>query len=750
MSKEIRLSVIAETRKYQSEMAKIPGVTQKQAARAALKFEKEMSKAQAKAAAEASKAAKKSGSAWSDAMSTAAGILSADMVKAFVVAVAGVGQEIADLRNELGDLSAATGVSTEALAGLRLAAESSGNSLGPLEGAIRAFPKALADITMGSGEAKIAFEQLGLTAEDAGEMLKDTDAGFRLVVEKLQAVEGTGKRAELATRAFGEAGITLMQVLGDKRIEEFTYVAQRFGTDVGPDAIKAAQAWEANVTLLGYAFDGAKAGIFDATVGTQAFSEAMRFGIKTSVFFAKTLQNVVSSLELLDLLNPARVALDLSDAYGKARTETLLYMQELDMATSTTMSAAGASDGLASRLEEVAEGAAKAAAGIDKIGQAREELVEIGRAAFTAQLTAQEQLLVGYSKQLAKIKELEDLTGEQAPDTRAAVELNLATELAALEEQQWKDRMAAIDATEAAQDTARDKRIADAEAEHAAKMEQLAEWRDVSVIAAETISEVLGAHAEARQEREEEQLARQLEQLAELRATRDELAATELAQADKFAARQEQINGMGRADARAAAQEQLDLDKQQHAAAASMAAAQNAGDISRAKGRLKRQRDDVRQAAKAAKQAALLGVAVSTSAAILQAFAMFGPPPSPVGIAAAAAAAATGLTEAAAIRRQKLPAAHSGEFIQPDETLRKVRAGEAILNQRAAADVGGAAGVRALNRGGGQGSIVVQTVVDGRVVAEAVGRQLGRRQGTLDRIVRQGRRPLGQLSPYGG
>ena len=63
MSKEIRLSVIAETRKYQAEMAKIPGVTEKQAARAAIKFEREMSKAQAKAAAQAAKAAKKSGSA---------------------------------------------------------------------------------------------------------------------------------------------------------------------------------------------------------------------------------------------------------------------------------------------------------------------------------------------------------------------------------------------------------------------------------------------------------------------------------------------------------------------------------------------------------------------------------------------------------------------------------------------------------------------------------------------------------------
>jgi len=750
MSKEIRLSVIAETRKYQAEMAKIPGVTEKQAARAAIKFEKEMSKAQAKAAAQAKKAAKKAGSAWSSAMSTAAGILSADMLKSFVGAAATIGQEVADLRNELGDLSAATGVSSGALAGLRLAAEASGNSLGPLEGAVKAFPKALADVAMGTGEAKIAFDQLGLTAEDAGAMLGDTDAAFRDVVERLQSIEGTGKRAELATRAFGEAGITLMQVLGDKRLEEFTYVAQRFGTDVGPAAIKSAHDWEANVTLLGYAFDGAKAGLFDATVGTAAFNDAIKFAIKTGVFWAKAIQNIVGSLDLLDLVIPGRNAADLAESFESARVSTLLYMQELELATSTTTSASAASAGLSAELDEVAEGAGKASSGVDKLAQASDELAKIGRAAFREQLDAQEKLLVGYSEQLARVAELEELTGERAPDTRATIEENQAKALAELDEKLWNERIARINELDAEQDKidqdARDRR----ELDHERKMAQLAEFRDASIAAAELVADIATGITEAREERELEELERQVAHLDKLREERKASADEQDERLAQFAERQKSIDAMESETARRLAQEQLDLDEQEYTEAAALDVAAHKRKIDASKERLKDQRIATRDAAKAAKAAALLSVAVNTSAAVLQAFAMFGPPPSPVGIFSAAAAASAGVFQAAAIRRQKLPTAHSGEFIQPDESIRKVRSGEAILNQRAAADLGGREGIDALNRGAGGGSIVVQSIVDGRVVSEAVARQLARRSGSMDRIMRQGRRPLGQLSPYGG
>lgn len=750
MSKEIRLSVIADTKKYQAAFAEIPGMTDKEAAKAALKLEKRLNKAQERAAKEAAKAAKESASSWGDAMSTAAGMLSADLIKGFVVAVAGIGQEIADLRNELGDLSAATGVSVEALSGLRLAAELSGNSLGPLEGAVRAFPKALADVAMGTGEAKIAFDQLGITAEDAGRMLGDTDAAFRQVVEQLQLVEGTGKRAELATRAFGESGLTLMQVLGDKRLEEFTYIAGRFGTDVGPQAVASAQAWQAQTTMLGLAMDGAKAQIFDATVNTSAFSNAVVGAIAHSVFFTKIATNLKDSFSVWD--NPVERMQNVWEALRRARIQTLLYVQELTMTTETHLKASDTAESLAAGIKAVGDEAGKAAPQISKAEQATAELLKMGQDAFKKQLTAQEALLVGYSEQLAKVEELAEAGGDagDAATTRAAIEINMAKDLADLKQKQEDERLAAIDAAQAKIDANRAKDKADSDEEHADRMAKLGEWRDASVMAAETISLVLTSHAELRQQQQAQELQQELDGLDALRAERGQAEADRLAQGDRFQDRQRQIHQMNKGAARDAAQLQLDLDKQTSEAAANHDAAKRQRQINDAKERIKTQRQDLREAAKLAKAAALLEVAISTSAAILRGFAMFGPPPSPVGIAAAAAATAAGVVQAGAIRREPLPKAHSGEFIQPDEQLRTVRAGEAILNQRAAADLGGAAGVRSLNSGAGAGPIVVQTVVDGRIVAEALGRQLARRQGTADSIIRQGSRPLGQLSPYGG
>ena len=66
-SKDVALNIIADIASYQKGMAKIPGVTQKQAASAALRMQRELSKGQKKAAASASKAAEQSSQAWKTA-----------------------------------------------------------------------------------------------------------------------------------------------------------------------------------------------------------------------------------------------------------------------------------------------------------------------------------------------------------------------------------------------------------------------------------------------------------------------------------------------------------------------------------------------------------------------------------------------------------------------------------------------------------------------------------------------------------
>lgn len=128
-----------------------------------------------------------------------------------------------------------------------------------------------------------------------------------------------------------------------------------------------------------------------------------------------------------------------------------------------------------------------------------------------------------------------------------------------------------------------------------------------------------------------------------------------------------------------------------------------------------------RAAAIADKASAVFGIGVNTAQAIAKAIALFGPPPSPVGIAGITTAGVIGATQAAAVLAQPLPKFHTGTA----EVPALLTPGEAVLNPRAAEAMGRDA-IEALNRGTAQQSGPVTAVVHwnrrslDRVVSETV------------------------------
>ena len=66
--------------------------------------------------------------------------------KAGLGAVKALTQGLADSRNELADTATRTGITAHTLAGLRLAAEGSGLTLGNLSGSLALFPKRMRDM----------------------------------------------------------------------------------------------------------------------------------------------------------------------------------------------------------------------------------------------------------------------------------------------------------------------------------------------------------------------------------------------------------------------------------------------------------------------------------------------------------------------------------------------------------------------------------------------------------------------------
>lgn len=87
-------------------------------------------------------------------------------------------------------------------------------------------------------------------------------------------------------------------------------------------------------------------------------------------------------------------------------------------------------------------------------------------------------------------------------------------------------------------------------------------------------------------------------------------------------------------------------------------------------------------------QAGSIGtIAINTAEAITKAIALFGPPPSPAGVAGIAFASAIGLAQAAAVAAQAPPSFHTGGVIAsnplaPDETMIVARKGEEVRTRQ--------------------------------------------------------------------
>jgi hypothetical protein len=149
-------------------------------------------------------------------------------------------KSLADSRNELIDTSTRTGLTTETIAALRLAAEGSGLELANLATGLQQLPKRMADMARGTGEAKVAFEALGVSVLDSAGELRSSDDVLKESLVLLTGVESSTQQAALATQLFGEAGTGLLQALSGTELESFVEQAALFGISVGPDAAKAA------------------------------------------------------------------------------------------------------------------------------------------------------------------------------------------------------------------------------------------------------------------------------------------------------------------------------------------------------------------------------------------------------------------------------------------------------------------------------------------------------------------------------
>jgi hypothetical protein len=130
--------------------------------------------------------------------------------------VAGLGamtKELLSSGDALAKTSAKLGLSTDALQKYRFAAEQSGIQTRTFDIALQRMTRRVAEARQGSGEAKKALEEMGISLADSGGKAKSTETIFGEVADKMQGMESQSDKVRLAFKLFDAEGVSLVNMM---------------------------------------------------------------------------------------------------------------------------------------------------------------------------------------------------------------------------------------------------------------------------------------------------------------------------------------------------------------------------------------------------------------------------------------------------------------------------------------------------------------------------------------------------------
>ena len=139
-----------------------------------------------------------------------AGVAAATAMQAAAFKLA---RETAQYGDELAKTADRLGVNIDALEQLRFAAERSGVGQATLEMSLQRMTRRLAEAAKGSGEAKGALAQLGLSAKSLA--AQEPDKAMEAIADALAGVEDQSEKVRLAFKFFDSEGVALLNLLGN-------------------------------------------------------------------------------------------------------------------------------------------------------------------------------------------------------------------------------------------------------------------------------------------------------------------------------------------------------------------------------------------------------------------------------------------------------------------------------------------------------------------------------------------------------
>ena len=173
-----------------------------------------------------------------------------------------------DFMDKLGKTASKLGISAEFLQNMRFAADQTGVKVEALDMGLQRFIRRAAEAAQGTGEAKRAFEQLGIELKNDDGTLRDVRDVLFDVADGIKNTTSSAEQVRLAFKFFDSEGVSLVNTLknGADGLREFEDEAENLGIIISSKTIKKAEAFKDTLGKLKNQFTAISSSIVGAVL----------------------------------------------------------------------------------------------------------------------------------------------------------------------------------------------------------------------------------------------------------------------------------------------------------------------------------------------------------------------------------------------------------------------------------------------------------------------------------------------------
>lgn len=183
---------------------------------------------------------------------------------------------VVDNVNQLNDLNARTGLTTDSIQAVITAFEGSGQSAQTAEAFISRFPRLFADLASGASRASESAKRLGIDIRDSAGNIRSADDVLIDVTNALQSIEDPTERATEGFLLLGRQAGEFLQAFGaTSNFENFLELSRIFGVETGPEASASAARFQEQLAFLNLAFKGLQQRLVNSLGGVDFFNDKL-------------------------------------------------------------------------------------------------------------------------------------------------------------------------------------------------------------------------------------------------------------------------------------------------------------------------------------------------------------------------------------------------------------------------------------------------------------------------------------------